>query len=224
MPTDHDTQNDAPVTKPRTLWDTLKIPTVAVAVVSASALVFQEPIRLMVESYLDRAFASETQDKVLQQTYFTDFMRRNSDCTKVLSENDVIVRTDDAVLSAIICSATGDIYFEIKGAASNQTLEMGGILISETIKTEADIITTADHKLVAPMAASMLPLPTLKRTPSQVLKVQSNMRIVECQTYPSNGTIVRKVKTGNSCTMETINGSSGVVEHTEPVSCSVQCP
>lgn len=222
----------------------LQVPTVTVAFLGMIGVLFQQPIleysKWMMSSGADEVVIAEP---TVQGKTFVDFLKANETCTRTPGR---MVETPSGVrIAALICD-TGDIYLAFYYDELGKAKKIyGGIFLMDTIESGTDGIVVSNNttspvpsvSFATANSASMWgaahastsfgqtlesPKPKSPRKLDRVF-AQQYLPIVQCQWFPDNNTIVRKVVEGNSCYIEVIDAQSGLVLDDYAIQCSEPC-
>jgi len=155
---------------------------------------------------------------VPESTELVRFMQKNPECVTSPVE---FHETDFTKVDGTICNETGDVWLRIVDATGRTVYK--GIFIDEIL--EVTVVGGTDPLGLAAHAATP---PAVSRTerPSQRLRESlrlSQLAVVVCQSFNSNGTITRHLREGNTCYDEIVNGSNGVVISRDQVACRSSC-
>ena len=214
----------APKTRSVGIW---AVPVVVVALIGLVSAVVSEPLRDYVSELINGG-----------GDRFAEFSKKNEACTRV--PGDLFDAPGGIKIASTICSATGDIYlaFYYNSDGKPQT-KYAGIFLQEAIKEGASGVFVAGSGAADATTAwpgvgfsglgAAFALPTTEpysEAPPVALeeRLAQDVPTVQCTAFPPDGTIVRKVQSGQGCFMETIDGNSGLVISTVPVDCATPCP
>jgi hypothetical protein len=233
-----ESEDEAP-RQPRKWWQWLLLyPALAVALLTA----VPQWVETAQEAYKEFTAADSQTAGTAPESELVRFMKKNDECTRTPVDHTV-TSPKNAEIWAVICSQTGDIFVMISTPSGEKIysgvfvdeiadrIDSGkGIFVTSTDRDGEDELAHATNSAVLDLfAAHASPVDPWPAEPASRIRNEDQLRtaqatVVLCQVFRKDGTILRRLRTGNVCYDEVVNGSNGLVISRTQVDCNLPCP